>query len=1120
MKRRIISLFLATAVGALAVAAPAFALDAGSWREAGAESGEWEEPRDFEIFNALAEKEPSEEGKAEETGNSEIPDNEEAPENPEMPGNPEASENPGETENWGNVENSGNTEPPEISEIPGTPEPPEISETPEAPTDSENFWDPWEEEENSFEDFEFAVFDEENAGQIQTDTQDAEELLSEIRAGEVLALAPVENVTLESAAMVGENPEEGAISLEAETGTFTLKIGAYYNMDEIWVNNGAALNHFGTVYREIVYTDDEGVTRKSPVYCMNASKSGPLSQVEIKDEAIKVLSNSSIKKILYYGYGGPGDISDSYDPTCSHCDWSKKENRYVLTHYALSKLYSNDVAGATTAECDHVGLNRWINKLTSLAVPNVQDLKFYGKDSNGDTVSTKDMSANLTCYKVVPQSLSWCGMKEGVQISSVYRLTSSLDKNGIRFTKAASAPWMMGYWTSEEDYTTRGIRNPRILGAGKSVTLYKGARIRFAFPHNVTGNQKMTYTSILKPVEYVVISTSVQLNMSDMQDLGTYYHEGKRETLSLTFRPAPTGTILLKKTADHAPNMKISGAGYHLKAAEEIVSNGTVVLKKDETMAEGYTDKNGEIILSGIPAGKYYLIEKGAKEGSDAENYLIDTTKHPVTVVKNTSSTVAVSEIPDMKGKVSIRKVIQDTELNLEGAEFTLYSYSKSSGKYTNGVKLGYDPSSKRYVSEELCYTSDNQGKFLVEETKNPDGFTGTFREEFSLTKPGEEELFEFTAENITAPMRVEITKVDSVTKELLKDAEFTIFEWDGIKQAYKNIGELLTFQTETKRYQSKELKITDQNQGRFKVEETRLPEGYTGTFVQELNLYEGNAKLQFTVENTPIPPKKGNITIRKTDSIKGTILSDAEFTVYQYNNVSGKYENTLGDMAKLRYDAESGLYISEDLAINNHNEGKFKVVETKIPTGYLGVWEKEFILTEENLHPETFEAVNEPDRPALTEITVTKKLKEKDILWSHGNPVFSFVAEGTDEKGIRRQYENYICFSPGGYTVDENGYAVLQITFRNVPAGQYEVYEKPVLYYYLTDCIANSSNVSVIKESSPAYGKQPKNIAYGIIRLTADDPKASITFINTKGRYDRYVHNDVVKNRIPNSFE
>lgn len=1004
--------------------------------------------------------------------------------------------------------------------LPEQNEPEDLTESGSAGAEDPMLEDPDATEEALLEDVPLALFNEENASLLQTGTPEGEELLKEIKEGEVIALAPLENMTMESAAMVMQTADEGMISMAAETSPFTVRLREYMNMDEVWVNDGTASHHLGTAYREITYTDDDGVTHTSPVYCLNASKNGPMvSSMTIREEAVKILSNSNLKKILYYGYGGPGDICSTYDPTCSHCDWSKKTNRYVLTHMALSKVYSNDVSGATAAECEHVGLNRWISKLTSLAFPNVKDLKFYGKDSNGDTVSTKDMVGNLTYYRVVPESLAWTGMKNGVQISGIYKLTSTLDKNGIKFSRGTSDSWVMGYWKDEEDYTARGRENPRILGKGKSATLYKGARVRYAFPRTITGNQKLSFTSIIKPVEYIVINSSVQLNQSNMQDLGAYYYEGQREQLSLSFRPAPSGTVVLKKIADHDPNLKIEGAGYQLKAAENIVSNGTTVLKKDEKMDEGVTDKNGEITFLYIPVGKYYLVETDAKEGTEAEKYLVDVTKHSVTAAKDISKTVTVQEIPDMRGRVSIRKVIEGTELNLKGAEFTLYSWSKSSNKYTNGVKLSYDASVKRYVSEVFSYTSDNQGKFLVEETQNPNGFTGAFRKEFVLTKLAQEELFEWKAENTTSPRRVEITKVDSVTREILKDAEFTIFEWDDTSQAYQTIGEPLTFQKETGRYYSNVLEITDRNAGRYKVEETRIPEGYTGKFEKEINLYDGDAVVQFTAENTPVIPKTGRIKIKKTDSIKGEVLTDAEFTVYQFNTATGKYENTLGTLAKLFFDEKSQMYLSKELAITSSNTGKFKVLETKAPAGYHGSWEKEFILTEEDPEPPPFEVTNDPDRPPLTEITVIKKIKESEILWAHGNPVFFFVAEGKDENGISRRYENYIRFSPGGYTVDADGYAALQITFRNVPAGEYQVYEKQVLYYYLENAVANTQNVSIVKGKAPGYGMQPRETAYGDVRLTASENKAVITFVNKKGRYDHYIHNDVVKNRVPVVF-
>lgn len=979
----------------------------------------------------------------------------------------------------------------------------------ESQTDSETF---------ELETSDFTIFSSENAEMLQAETEEDQQLLEEIQSGEILAVTPVSNAVLGSSPMLMSAAEDTGAVQTGETSALTLRIGSYLTMEEVWSNDYTHKDHLGTVYRTIHYTDDEGVDRYSPVFCMNPSKDGPVNHMEVKEEAIKILNNSSIKKILYYGYGGPGDISENYDPTCSHVDWSKKTNRYVLTHYALSKVYSGDISGATAAECEHVGLNRWIQKLTSYALPNLSDLKFYGKNQNGDTVSAKDMIGNLTYFKNVPDSLAWTGMKDGVQISFVYSLTASESKNGFKITRNAEDEWVLGYWTDADDYSTRGRDNPRVLGKGKSVTLYKGARFRIAFPNSVTKNQKFSFTSRLKPIQFIVISSS-KLIGGDAQDLSTYYYEGARESLSFTVQPAPSGTVLLKKTADHDETMKIEGACYQLVAAENILSNGVNVLKKDEVVGEGYTDGNGELQFNYIPVGNYYLVETGVKEGTEAEKYLVDLNQHPLSVVQNSSTTVTVREIPDLRGQVSIRKVIAGTELNLEGAIFTLYTWNKTEQAYTNGVNLTYSAESKRYESDVLQYTENNQGKFLLKETRNPDGFTGSFQKEIVLKQFGQKELFEYTVENEPAPARVEITKQDSVTKQVLKDAEFTLFPWNEVKGVYENTGEILVFDEVNGRYNSSILKITDLNKGRYKIVETRNPDGYTGSFEKEINLNDSNPKLQFVVENHPITTVKRSFQIKKTDAETGELLTGAQFEVYQYNMSTGQYENSLGSNAVMTYDERIQRYVSTELVVDSKNNGKFKVVETKAPAGYLCSWEKELVLTEEHEEPLLLEAVNHRDRPAVGEVTVIKKIKEKDLIRAHGNPVFTFVLEGRDIKGSNRKYENYICFSPGGYSLDENGNAILQITFKNVPVGQYQVYEKPVLYYYLEDAYANTSNVVISKGASPAYGVLPKDIAYGSITLTASEKSASVTFVNKKARYDSYIHNDVMKNHIPVKF-
>ena len=110
-----------------------------------------------------------------------------------------------------------------------------------------------------------------------------------------------------------------------------------------------------------------------------------------------------------------------------------------------------------------------------------------------------------------------------------------------------------------------------------------------------------------------------------------------------------------------------------------------------------------------------------------------------------------------------------------------------------------------------------------------------------------------------------------------------------------------------------------------------------------------------------------------------------------------------------------------------------------------------------------------------LGKITIRKKIKEEDITWAHGNPTFFFVAEGKDLSGAFHRYEDYVTFAPESYQTDENGYAILSVTLDHVPLGQYEIWEKPVLRYYLKNAYANTQNVQITKGAAPAYWNRSK---------------------------------------------
>ena len=178
-------------------------------------------------------------------------------------------------------------------------------------------------------------------------------------------------------------------------------------------------------------------------------------------------------------------------------------------------------------------------------------------------------------------------------------------------------------------------------------------------------------------------------------------------------------------------------------------------------------------------------------------------------------------------------------------------------------------------------------------------------------------------------------------------------------------------------------------------------------------------------------------------------------------------------------------------------------------------IGEKEINLTEDGQILE-LEAENEPVQLPTGQITIIKKILESEITWAHGNPTFSFVIEGTDIRGNKRKYEDSVVFMQDAYQVDGNGYAFLEVTISNIPLGTYQVYEKPVLRYYLKKAQANTSNVEIIKGREPAYGVAPVDIAYGTVGLDKDHQKASITFYNRKKRYDGYSHNSLAENTLP----
>lgn len=372
---------------------------------------------------------------------------------------------------------------------------------------------------------------------------------------------------------------------------------------------------------------------------------------------------------------------------------------------------------------------------------------------------------------------------------------------------------------------------------------------------------------------------------------------------------------------------------------------------------------------------------------------------------------------------------------------------------------------------------------------------------------------------------KISITKKDADSGSLLTGAEFVVYQYNKNTGNYEDtLGSLrnLKYFSILKEYQTDLLEVTDQNNGKFKVIETKNPEGYTGSWSKEVIFTKGGTSEQnisLTATNKKIENPKGTVSVVKKDAITQEIITatDAVFHVYQYNKVTGRYEDTLGAAATLSWNNTQKKYISKELEITSENNGKFKIVEEQPPKGYTGNWSKEVTLSansEAQLH-QTFEVENEPKRLPEGEIKINKRIKESDITWAHGNPTFLFKADGKDIRGKAHTYETYVAFEKGNYSVDPDGYARLSVTIKNVPIGTYKITEKQVLRYYLAEATPNTANVKIQQVGKAEYGKKPEEIAYGNATLNLKDLKAEITFRNEKQRFDDYSHNDVVRNTI-----
>ncbi len=449
-------------------------------------------------------------------------------------------------------------------------------------------------------------------------------------------------------------------------------------------------------------------------YCLESSKKTPSAG---NYTASVIENNSMVRKLLYYGYGGPAawdifapdhDLKTAVCPDDSYL--SNDDVKYLLTHIFLSGAYSGDWNGFSEELFNKTfGGNYGTNIMnTYRAIETLPDPASGVNFSTGDTAkftATFDKANMIQKTNSIKFNAS---SNETVQLPLQSNVTIHIDGTSAQQTGGTAT-----VWGGQSFYLTAPLENsPTDYTSG---TLNSSAKGKFCA---------------------LAISDGNGAN----QTHGSWTQESV-DTLKYSVDWLDFGWIdLIKKSANE--DITNNNGCYSLEGAVYGIYSGST---KVDTLT---TDKDGYAKSSILPVGNYTVKEITASKGYD-----LDETSHNVTIVKDQTVRAESNEVPG-NDPVGIEIVKNDAETldpqgdaNLAGAEFTVKYYDgfytkdnlpsnatrtwvvktiNRKNKYVAGIT--YSNSFIKEKSDELFYDEARApvlplGTISIEETKAPEGY-------------------------------------------------------------------------------------------------------------------------------------------------------------------------------------------------------------------------------------------------------------------------------------------------------------------------------------------------------------------------------------------------------------
>ena len=462
-------------------------------------------------------------------------------------------------------------------------------------------------------------------------------------------------------------------------------------------------------------------------YCLESSKKTPGNGNYAADV---IENNEAVRKLMYYGFGGPGDVLKTWgqgDPNaqgkvgydylklsiCPNDSYLTSEDvAYLLTHIFLSGAYSGDwngfsEAGFNAAFGGNYGTNIMNIYRNIINLPDIVEPKFNPSEATEGTEANFSAAYDKVAKHQVTNTVTFEGNSSStINIPLADNVTIYINGNAVQ--------------------------------TGGTATVHGGESFYFTAPAknspgdmpltNVTGNGCERFTAL-----------AIKTGTDSAQQQGSWTWDPDNTKLYTQIDWMDFGELELVKTNDVGD--LIDGAVFNLKSSSY------------DGYEENVTVTNGKIKVEDLPVGEYILTETKVPGGHAITQKIFKVTINKDEVTQR----VVVNKIRPT-GNLKINKALENSEnenaVNKADYDFSkvqfkitadhdIYDsvsleklYSKGDTVTTGSGKGSNDDTVKLLTGTELgngIYTPDKDGKlelsglpmgtYAVEEVNSPEGF-------------------------------------------------------------------------------------------------------------------------------------------------------------------------------------------------------------------------------------------------------------------------------------------------------------------------------------------------------------------------------------------------------------